>query len=140
MTVPGFCKGLYLAILLSLAGCSDDNNDGATFNIRVSAVDGNGANVDLAYLVWGYGTSESPEGRVLMFCDGDNFNQACDSLDIGFEAQGEIWIEALSPLPGDDPECVLGYTGGTRIDANPSEAQRVIVTIHQDKGPAGICA
>lgn len=138
MSVPVFCKKLFVALAVTLLfGCSDSSDNQDNFNVRVFGVDAEGNAVDLASLYWGFGTFEFPEGRTSIFCNAEDFNEGCTSLDIGFEAQGGIWIEALSPLPGTDPQCVFWLSGESQINADPS--QRQVVTIVVEK-PNGICS
>ena len=70
-------------------------------------------------------------GLTLFACDREDLHKECSSLDVGFEAHGDIGILVVSPLPGAGPGCVHGLNGDARIFADPTKKQ--VVTVVAEK-------
>jgi hypothetical protein len=127
-----------LLTAVSILGCSHSSDSAANFNVRVFAVDGEGKEVELGSLYWGFGSPESPEGTTEILCGTIEDPQTCSYLDIGFEAQGLIWLWAISPVPNLNPDstCFLDISGRMVIDADPSQQQSVTIVLDE---PGGGC-
>ena len=117
-----------------ILSCSDSSDSVDGFNVRVFGVDEEGNAVELALLTWGYGTHQSPEGTTEVLCGTVENEQTCAALDVGFEAQGEIWIRAVSPLPSSDPFCFYSISGESRMIAAPGRAQNMTIVLDQSSG------
>ena len=128
---------LTILVATLVLGCSDNSDSPASFNVRVFGVDEEGSPVELVFLTWGYGTPQSPEGTTEVLCGTVENEETCTALDVGFEAQGEIWIRAVSPLPSSDPFCFYSISGESRMIATPNQPQNVIIILDQF---SGICS
>lgn len=127
----------WLFLPLTLIGCSDGADVVENYNVRVSGTDTDGRAVGLLFLNWGYGDAYTPEGTTEVLCDPTNLDRTCEALDIGFEAQGRIWIQALSPQKSDDPECSFWIEGAASFNAQPSDQQLLNIQLTEF---GGVCA
>ena len=107
---------------------SHSHNISPAYNVRVNALDSGGEPVDISTVYWGWGTRDFPEGGGGTSCNALDADLTCMHLDLGFEAQGDIWVAAFSPLPSVE-NCHYNVSGDVRIEADPTVEQSLTLRL-----------
>ncbi len=134
----------YIALVagaLCLFGCSSGNgNDNDSLlppeqNIIVTAVDVDGQALGLDFIRWGF---VDIDGNVAnwssVFCSSSDDTQQCESIPVGFEADGEIRIGGLSTLEIEGLTCTQYVEGYKDVTANPTIEQFVELVLNEFGG------
>ena len=133
-------RSVLASILLATTACDSNNGNDSVdpmVNIRVAAVDEEMEPVGIRTVVWAY---EDGTGFFLnpiqISCDPDAPTKNCESLDIGFDAQGEIRVRGDSYLDRSsivdfDPDCDYFMVGELLIEAIPSQYQELTLPLSE---------